>query len=661
MSSDAWAPVPHQQVQLLPGYWTDRLRINAHDALYHQYRQLEDTGCIRNFELAGGSGEGFREGYFFADSDAYKWLEAALLSLYRFPDVQLQLLVDHFVALLEKAQCPDGYLYTYNQLHFPNTRWQNLQVEHELYCLGHLIEAGVTAMQLGVNLPLQGVARRAADLIVCEFSQGGPERTDGHEEIEIALLRLFRATGEMKYLAAARHLLQVRGTGKNYAWLAVSQMTRTVLRMQKRDRMREAYYRGHPDVRVAHLPARNAYHQPANIGLRVVHSMASGKYTQSHAPVSTQEEPVGHAVRFVYLQTARAMLAGADSTPENLLRMRRLWERMISCRMYVTGGLGALPVVEGFGRDYELPAEGAYAETCAALGSIFWNQEMGLLTGEAAFDDLLEWQLYNAASVGAGLDGCTYLYNNPIESTGEVQRVAWYDCPCCPSNLSRTWSNLPGYVFTVHPGAVRVRQYLSAEASFQLPHGVKLEMTSDLPWRGKVWIVIHCQQPARFKLELRRPSWAGDCTITINGQPVESGLFPIETTQEPTACGYDPRRAGWIELEREWHDGDSLLLDLDMQIYAYPQDVRIADYGGKSAFGCGPLIYCQETDLDCTDLLCKSILPSSLAVHFETDLLGGTNVLNGASADGQAVRLIPYFLWGNRGASKTRMFFTTRE
>lgn len=479
--------------------------------------------------------------------------------------------------------------------------------------------------------------------------------------IEIALLRLFRATGEEKYLAAARHLLQVRGTGKNYAWLAVSQMTRTILRMQKRDRLREAYYRGHPEVRVVHLPARNAYHLPANIGLRVVHSMASGKYAQSHAPISEQEEPVGHAVRFVYLQTARAMLAGVGSNPADLLRMRGLWERMISRRMYVTGGLGALPVVEGFGRDYELPAEGAYAETCAALGSIFWNQELGLLTGKAAFDDLLEWQLYNAASVGAGLDGCTYLYNNPIESTGEVRRVAWYDCPCCPSNLSRTWSSLPGYVFAARPGAVRVRQYLSAAAFFHLPHEVKLEMTSDLPWRGKVWIVIRCRQPTRFSLELRRPSWAGNCTVTLNDQPVELGPSPMEDSAEPAACGYDPRRAGWIEVDREWHDGDSLLLDLDMQVCAYPQDRRIADYGGKSAFGCGPLIYCQETDLDCTELLSKSIRPVSLAVNFESDLLGGTNVLQGTSADGQPVRLIPYLLWGNRGASKTRMFFTTGE
>lgn len=657
MSNEGWQAVASRQVSLLEGYWLDRLRVNAHDALYHQYNQLVETGCIRNFEIAAGVGDGFREGFFFADSDAYKWLEAALLSLASFDDLQLQTLVDQFVSILSGAQQPDGYLYTYNQIHFEGSRWQNLQVEHELYCLGHLIEAGVTAMKLDVQPGLQQIARRAADLVVAGFSEGGPERTDGHEEIEIALLRLYRVTGEQKYLKTARHLVDVRGSSKNYAWLAVSQLFRTVIRMRARDRMRREYYREHPDARVVHLPARNAYHVPGNMGIRLVHSMASGKYTQSHRPIREQDQAVGHAVRFVYLQTARAMLADIQGDSAEVELMSALWDRMVSRRMYVTGGLGALPLVEGFGRDFELPAAGAYAETCAALGSIFWNNELGLLTGDAAFDDLLEWQLYNAASVGAGLDGCTYLYNNPMETSGEVRRVAWYDCPCCPSNLSRTWSNLSGYAFAARPGVIRVRQYLSAAASLELPGKVTLEMVSGLPWRGRVRMVVHCEQVLRFRLELRRPSWAGVCRLTLNGQPHEVETDEAGAQQAETACGYDPHRAGWLAVDRQWQDGDVLELDLDMRIRFYRQSEQIKGYGGKAAVGYGPLIYCQESLGEDGHSLVEQIDPASLKMDFREALLGGTTLLNGTGVGNRSVELIPYLLWGNRGPSTTRMFF----
>jgi uncharacterized protein len=284
-----------------------------------------------------------------------------------------------------------------------------------------------------------------------------------------------------------------------------------------------------------------------------------------------------------------------------------------------------------------------------------------LLTGEACFDDLLEWQLYNAASVGAGLDGCTYLYNNPLEASGEVKRVAWYDCPCCPSNLSRTWSNLRGYAFSTLPGVIRVRQYLSAAVSLELPEKVTLEMVSGLPWRGRVRTVVHCEQPVRFRLELRRPSWAGQCRLTLNGQPLDVETSADDTQAGETACGYDPHQAGWLSVERQWQDGDVLDMDMDARVRFYRQSERIKEYGGRVAVGYGPLIYCQEVVMDEPHEFAGSLERETIEPRFETDILDGTTILSGKDRAHRKVELIPYFLWGNRGGSKTKMFFELWE
>jgi DUF1680 family protein len=641
---------------LTNGYWFERLQVNAGQALYHQYNKLEETGCLLNFRLAAGTAEGFREGFFFADSDAYKWLEAAVLSLASKPDSQLQLLVDDFISVIEAAQEQDGYLYTYNQIHFSGSRWQNLQVEHELYCLGHLIEAGVTHFTETGSDRLLLVARKAADLLVSEFMDGGSELTDGHEEIEIALLRLHEATGEQSYLKLAGRLLERRGHVEHYGRLILPQLFRTLRRMQARDSQRKQYLASHPDYQAVKLPPRNAYHQPRWILPRLTASLLSGRFTQNHLPVMQQEEPVGHAVRFVYLQTARAMRARLEEDQAALSQMETLWERMIERRMYVTGGLGALPLIEGFGNDYELPAEGAYAETCAALGSIFWNHELARQTGKACYDDLLEWQLYNAASVGVGQDGCSYLYNNPLTNHGEIQRADWYDCPCCPSNLSRTWSSLGRYSLSWFEETIRIGQYLSANIKVPLAEPLEIEMVSNLPWRGNQHLTIHTARPQYLYLQMRLPSWASGFSLKVNGEPATGEIMAGEESTA-TACGWDPRKAAWLKILREWKDGDELDLDLGLDVSLYKQDERIPGCGGMAAVGYGPLLYCLErTDSEDRDLNIQ-LDPDSIRPEFLPELLGGINTLRAKTTEGGEVTLIPYLLWGNRGLSAMTLFF----
>ena len=322
-------------------FWFERQRVNAQRAIFHQWQMLEDSGCIENFRIAAGLSWGLREGWFFADSDAYKWLDAAARILRDFPDPRLEELADGFTALLAKAQMPDGYLFTYNQIHFPGTRWQNLQIEHELYCHGHLIEAGVSHYQVSGRTRLLEIAVKAADRIVADFRGKGPAFTPGHEEIEIALLRLHEVTGKAAYLELARQFLEQRGRDP----LFPLRILRENASAQKRGRLvrqqKQAYLQAHPGCPTHRLPPGNAAPGPRSAHLRWNLSALSGKYFQQHAPIRRQTVPVGHAVRFAYLQTAAAvlarrtgdrtllpaMLAGYERTPESALAVLAFLEQ----------------------------------------------------------------------------------------------------------------------------------------------------------------------------------------------------------------------------------------------------------------------------------------------------------------------------------------------
>jgi uncharacterized protein len=349
--------------------------------------------------------DGFREGWFFADSDSHKWLDAASRIYASFPTPELASVMDAYISLIARAQHPDGYLFTYNQIHFPNDRWKNLQIEHELYCHGHLIEAGVSHYQATTRTEALTIARRAADRIVEDFSGKGAHHTPGHEEIEIALLRLYQVTGHEPYLNMARQFVEQRGRNPLFGFSLLKQNSSVEARGKFVKQKKAEYLAAHPEFKPFQIPPGNAAKKPWNATLRWNLNALSGKYFQQHVPVRKQTIPVGHSVRFAYLETAVAMLAKESGDKTLIPALKQAWEHMVTRRMYVTGGIGSLPSMEGFGNDYELDPEYAYAETCAALASMFWNWEMAQLTNEAKYSDLFEWQLYNAAAVGMGLDG----------------------------------------------------------------------------------------------------------------------------------------------------------------------------------------------------------------------------------------------------------------
>ncbi|HNS52088.1 MAG TPA: glycoside hydrolase family 127 protein [Anaerolineae bacterium] len=673
-----------REVAIEDRFWSPRLETNAVRAVHHQWEQLEATGCIDNFRVAAGDKEGFREGWFFADSDAYKWLDAACRIATTRPSPLLSERIETLVGLLARAQEPGGYLYTYNQLHFPGQRWVNLQIEHELYCLGHLVEACVSYddMREGTERfdrpPSRnergggmGIARRAADLLVRELMEAGPEHTDGHEEIEIALVRLYRRTGEASYLELARRLVERRGRIPHWAGLIRRQETSRRARQLQVEAQRASYVALHPEHAGFRLPPDNVSKSVLLGRQRRLLSALSGKMLQQHRPMRETRVPVGHAVRFCYLATAAAMLAREGGDPGLQAALEATWERMVRRRMYVTGGLGALPAIEGFGRDYELDPEASYSETCAALGSLFWNWEMVLLTGEARYADLFEWQMYNAVSVGMGLDGRSYLYNNPLACRMGIERRTWFAVPCCPSNLSRTWAAIGRYLVSAveeanepGPGSAKgydlwVHQYVGCRA--QAAPGVELRVASELPWEGRVRIDVEVHTAAVWTLQVRIPSWTRGWAVQVNGEAWEPRPV-VRRTPVSTASGYAPHGAFYLPLRRRWAAGDSVTLELPMPIVVRRTSCLVHGSHGRASITRGPLVYCLESvDNPELDLFGERVDPESLraevagAGEAEENWAGmgvSPTLLRGQTAAGKPVTLIPYFAWANRGPSQ---------
>lgn len=636
----------YRQVHIHDSFWSPRLVVNATKAIFHQWKQLEATRCIDNFRIAAGEKEGFREGWFFADSDAFKWLDAASRIYALHPDPELGSLMDAFISLIARAQTDDGYLFTYNQIHFPNRRWVNLQIEHELYCHGHLIEAGVSHYEATGRRDLLDLCIKAADLLVRKFLNASNDKTCGHEEIEIALIRLYRITRNEDYLELARRFVERRGRFTFFPIHLLRQFSSHDNRKEYVSEMRKAYLAEHPEYKFSRLPGDNYAKKPRFSRARWYINAARGLYAQQHVPIRKQTVPVGHAVRFGYLETAIAMLCRETGkmdwqhlhlrgrqVSDLLSVMEQAWEQMVTRRMYVTGGLGAAPHIEGFGSDYELDPEYAYAETCASLASLFWNWEMTLLTRNARYSDLFEWQLYNATNVGMGLDGDTYLYNNPLAVQSGVTRKGWYVVPCCPSNLSRTFADLGKYVCSYDKNGIWIHQYISSEVTI---NGVEIKIHSKLPWGGKVKIYVKSKTPKEFIIYMRRPSW--DATAL----------------KDSTASGYDPRQAGYETITLAWSiEGETLELSFDTSIQLRRAHPKVQGHAGKVAVTRGPLVYCLESvDNPNVDIFTAQLDPVSLREEFLPDLLGGCVVIHGRTIEGRSLKFIPYFLWANRGESQ---------
>jgi uncharacterized protein len=651
--------LPASQISIQDTFWTPRLMVNAQVTIYQQWQQLESTRCIDNFRLAAGKKDGFREGWFFADSDAFKWLDAAARVYSCWPLEDLRVLMSNFIGLLGEVQMEDGYLFTYNQIHFPGERWGNLMIEHELYCHGHLIEAGVSHFEATGEKTALHIASTAADLLVKDFLKSGPDRTSGHEEVEIALLRLYGVTHRDQYLELASQFLERRGKDHLFSLHVLAQNVRVARRTKIVQDQRRNYLARHPEPKHFTLPADNFAKKPRYAKLRWLVSALTGKYFQQHVPIRNQTVPVGHSVRFAYLETAIAMLHRLKCDGTLLSAQKMAWEHMVNRRMYITGGIGSLPELEGFGRDYELDPETAYAETCAALGSLFWNWEMLLNTGEACYSDLFEWQLYNAAAVGMGLGGDSYLYNNPLACQGGVTRRPWFRVPCCPSNLSRTWASLGKYIYSYDEKNLWVNQYIGNQMTIP-GRRWEVQLVSDLPWTGKVSFSFDQVDPSNFIVYFRIPSWANVKYININGRPFTPAHFTFSSVAKrirPT--GIDPHQSWFLPVQRDWLPGDVVDLFFEMPILLHSASPRTRGLKGKIALSRGPLVYCLESvDNPNMDIFNSRIDTNSIQAESAPALLGGIWVLRGKLMDDKEFTAIPYYLWANRGESQMTVWIS---
>lgn len=463
-------PVEVRDVVMEDAFWAPRLRVNRETTLAAQHRLLEETGRLENFRrLAGASNVPFA-GIYFNDSDVYKWLEAAAWALATDPDPALTALVDETIALIAAAQRPDGYLNTYFALDRAGERWTNPDL-HELYCAGHLFQAAVAHHRATGSTALIDIATRFADHIVDRFGPAEDGRipwADGHPEVELALVELFRATGDERYLEQARFFVGVRGTGV----------------------LGRPYGRWGPE------------------------------YHQDHLPVRDQAGVVGHAVRAVYLYAGAADLCLERDEPELRTALDRLWASMTERKLYVTGGIGARHDGESFGDDHELPSATAYAETCASIGAVMWAWRMLALTGEARYADLIERELYNGILSGLALDGTTYFYVNPLADEGGHRRQPWFGTACCPPNLARLLPSLPGYVASTSDDGVWLHLYATSAVEATLPDGqrAKLRVETGYPWDGDISVEV--QTAGEWALNLRVPEWVGDgASLDVAGEP----------------------------------------------------------------------------------------------------------------------------------------------
>ena len=552
----------------------------------------------------------------FWDSDLGKVIETAAYTLYRRKNPALEARIDALVDMFAKLQQPDGYLSSWYQRMQPGLRWTNLRDCHEIYCAGHLIEGAVAYFQATGKRKLLDVMCRYADHIGTVFGPGPDQRKGycGHEEIELALVKLARVTGEVRYMELARYFVEQRGQVPHYF-------------------DQEARARGEDPGAFDHQ---------------------TYEYSQAHAPVREQDKVVGHAVRAMYLYAGLADIATeyGDETLRGALD--RLWDDLHAKRLYATGGLGPSAHNEGFTSDYDLPNDTAYAETCAAVGLVFWASRMLGMGPNARYADVMELALYNGSIAGLSLDGALFFYENPLESHGGHHRWTWHRCPCCPPNVGRMVASIGSYLYGVADDAVAVHVYGDSTARLQVGgRAVTLTQDSRYPWEGAVAIEVEVEEPTRFTLHLRVPGWCRGARVAVNGAPVDVAAAT---------------RDGYVALERSWQAGDKVTLELAMgpeRLYANPavrQDL------GRMALRRGPLLYCAEA-VDNPGGVETLRVPRAAPLReaFEPDLLGGVVTLTGEAGRDDAAgwegtlyrtdppqtapatfKAVPYFAWDNR-------------
>lgn len=607
-------PVPFTSVKVTDNFWGQRLQASREVTIPLAFSKCEETGRYENFVKAAHPSDTYKvEGFSFDDTDVYKTIEGASYSLQTYPDKKLQKYIDSVLVIVAGAQEPDGYLYTartMNQKHPHNwagkERWVAVEnLSHEFYNLGHMIEGAVAHYQATGKRNFLDIAIKYADCVCREIGNCPQQKkyVPGHQIAEMALVKLYMATGDKKYLDQAKFFLDTRG------------------------------YTSRKDT-----------------------------YSQAHKPVVEQDEAVGHAVRAVYMYSGMADVAAITGDSSYIKAIDKIWDNIVSKKIYITGGIGAHHAGEAFGNNYELPNLSAYCETCAAIGNVYMNYRLFLLHGDAKYFDVLERTLYNGLISGVSLDGGSFFYPNPLSSNGKYSRKPWFGCACCPSNVSRFIPSLPGYVYAVKNDQVYVNLYLSNKAELKVDKKkILLEQETGYPWNGDIRLKI-TQGNQDFTMKLRIPGWVrgnvlpGDLysyadnqkpayQVSVNGQTVESDV-----------------NDGYLSIARKWKKGDVVEVHFDMIPRIVKANPKVEADHGRVAVERGPIVYCAEWPDNRFNV--HSILLNQhpqFKVTDKPELLYGIRQI---TTDAQALSydkagklvtkdveltLIPYYAWAHRG------------
>src|SRR5688572_7162695 len=628
-------PVPFISVHLNDVFWAPRIETNRTATIPVAFQQCEKTNRVYHFERAAAAlrGEELTDkrppGYPFDDTDLYKVIEGASYTLSLHRDPKLEAYVDGLIAKIAAAQEPDGYIYTTRTINPKEPhRWAGPERwvlerddSHELYNLGHLFEAAVAHYLATGKKTFLDVAIKAADLLVKTFGPGKRSTWPGHQITEMALVRLYRVTGNEEYLTLAKFLLDERGPGPDQA---------------------------HPTK----FPGGE---QANPRGLQ---------YNQAHLKIIEQTEPVGHAVRATYMYSGMADIAALTGDEAVRAAGKRIWDHLMQSKLYITGGIGASGSGEAFGRPYELPNMTAYNETCASVGMDYWAHRLFLLEGDAQYIDVMERTLYNGLISGVALDGRTFFYPNPLESNGQHARSEWFGVACCPGNITRFMASVPGYVYARKGDALYVNLFAGGSAEVELEGGkIKVVQETRYPWDGVVKLVVQPERARQFAINVRIPGWA-------RNQPVPGDLYRfLDAQPKPATIDVNGRRVdmtidkGYVTVQRPWQAGDVVTISLPMDVRRVVAHQSVEADRDRVALQRGPIVYAAEWPDNPNGKVRNIVLPDSatLTSAFRADLLNGVQVITGKafglSEDEkggirkaeQPFMAILYATWANRG------------
>ncbi|HTN08586.1 glycoside hydrolase family 127 protein [Agriterribacter sp.] len=613
-------PVSFSDVTITDPFWKPKMGTVATATLDACVNYTQDkTGRIRNFEKAAKH-SGKHEGIYYDDSDVYKAIEAIAYSLKNYPNPTLEKHTDEWIEKIAAAQLPDGYLNTYYILTDINKRWTDME-KHEDYCAGHLIEAGIAYYNTTGKNKLLHTAIRFADHIDSVFRQQNRPWVSGHQEIELALMKLYHHTQNKKYLELANWFLDQRGrgNGKGVIW--------------------------------------DQWKDPA--------------YCQDGLPVKDQRKITGHAVRAMYLYTGAADVAAVTNDAGYITAMDSIWQDVVFHHMYITGGIGAQGSNEGFGKPYDLPNATAYCETCASVGMVFWNQRMNMLSGDAKYIDILERSLYNGALDGLSLSGDRFFYGNPLAASGNHNRSEWFGTACCPSNIARLVSSLGNYIYGTSKNAVWVNIFAGSHAMVQLnKNKVNLSMETGYPWKGNIKLAVSPAKMQQFELRIRIPGWLST--------PAPGNLYHYETPEKDvpeikvngTPAQYTVDE-GYAVIKRVWKKDDIVTMELPMKVRRIISNPAVKQNENRVALQYGPLVYCVEgtpnDEFDAGSVIVPA--ETNFEISYDASLLGGVNVLRfnapvvtihkdglSVSTINKKITAIPYYSWNNRGANDMQVW-----